>query len=112
MKLGLRNRRGVERQPVTWTAQYRTGATDLWYPCVTVDVTIAGARAELWGPTVPIGGRVLLKLEVGGAAGMQLAAVVRNVAPTASGGSRVGVEFAHLAPDQRATLESLIEHEG
>jgi hypothetical protein len=108
----LRNRHRDERQPVTWTAQYRTRATEFWYPCVAVDATIAGARAELWGPTVAVGERILLKLQVGGAAGMELAAVVRNVAPASSGGSRVGVEFAHLAPDQRATLQSLIEHEG
>jgi hypothetical protein len=65
----------------------------------------------LWGPTVAVGERILLKLHVGGAAGIELAAVVRNVAPAASGGSRVGVEFANLAPDQRATLQSLIQHE-
>jgi hypothetical protein len=111
MKLPLRNRRQVERQPITWTAQYRTRSTDLWYHCVTIDVTIAGARVELWGPTTPVGARVLLKLQVGGAEGMQLAATVTSAAPTASGGSRVGLEFANLTPHQHATLQSLIKHE-
>jgi hypothetical protein len=112
----VQTRRRLPRQSADWAGQYEfeddptVGAGS----CRIVDFSTLGAGIELFGdtPIDPVGRRVTVDISrrPGGSIGLRLAGEVRNITLGASGGVRVGVEFAGLdtrgRPSRRAHRRS------
>jgi hypothetical protein len=117
MTSGRENRRH-ERHPADWAGEYSTDSTTAWYGCRVVDVSATGAGVELFGPDVPAGSRLVLKLQANpsadaGTTVIEVAATVMNASTVAKGIVRVGLEFVNLAPvEQEIMLSGRLDSSG
>jgi hypothetical protein len=82
-----------------------------WHECRVVDVSLGGVAIDVVGPppVLDAGVRVELQLDGAGGAGLQLRGSTRNVAATADGGSRVGIEWSELGVLERELLSLLLQ---
>jgi hypothetical protein len=110
----LRPRRASDRGQADWLGRY---TVERWPElgsghCRVLDVSLAGAGLELFGPAIDntAGEHLLLELQVVDPepAGICLRGLIRNV-DTTDQGVRVGVEFVDLRDLERVVLASLLE---